>query len=246
MKRVPSGIIGLDKLIGGGFPENRTTLISGACGTGKTIFCTQFIYNGALKYKEPGIYITTEERPELIREDSKGFGWDIAKLEEKHLIRMVDGSIAKMGVPSEESPLMMPEEFDLEKLLLEIMRNIKQVGAKRLVIDSLPALGLNFENENETRKAIMKLSYLLQRAGVTSLLTSEAPEGTNFFGRFGVEEYVSDGVIVLHYMGLSTQSNRTLHIRKMRGSKHSEDLHPLKIGKNGITVHKIEEEYKKT
>ena len=124
------------------------------------------------------------------------------------------------------------------------MRVIKRIEAKRVVIDSIPALGFNFENPAEVRKAILKLSYMLMRSGVTSVLVSEIQEGVNKFGKYGVEEYVVDGVIVLHYMGVGTQSNRTMHIRKMRATKHSEDLHPLEIkSKEGVIIHKIEEEY---
>ena len=99
---------------------------------------------------------------------------------------------------------------------------------------------------NDIRKAILRLSYLLQRTGVTTVFTSEIQEGAHKYGKYGVEEYVADGVIVLHYMGIGTQSNRTMHIRKMRGTKHSEDLHPITITKNGIEIHKLEEVYEKT
>ena len=105
---------------------------------------------------------------------------------------------------------------------------------------------MKYKNENEVRNAILKLSYVLMRSGVTSLVTSEVIEGENKFGKYGVEEYVVDGVIVLHYMGIGTQSNRTLHIRKMRATKHSEDLHPIEIGNNGIVVRKVSEEYEET
>ena len=243
MERVPSGLNGLDALIEGGFPEGRTTLISGGCGTGKTIFCTQYLYNGAMKYKEPGIYVTLDERPELIRQDMLRFGWDIRKLEEEGLLQIIDGSLAKVGIPSEEEFSMPATGFDIDKLLLEIMRTTKRIGAKRLVIDSIPALGMNFENDSEIRNAILKLSYLLMRIGITTLVTSEVSEGDNKFGKYGIEEYVVDGVIVLHYMGIGTRSNRTLHIRKMRATKHSEDLHPIEITPKGIMIKKVDKEY---
>jgi len=247
MKRVKTGIKGLDELIEGGFPEGRSFLVSGGCGTGKTILSMQYIYNGATKFNEPGIYVTLDERPDLIREDCLRFGWDLKKLEDENMMQIIDGSIAKTGIPSEEEFAMPATGFDLDKLLLEIMRVTKRIGAKRLVIDSIPALGFNYENENEVRKAILKLSYMLQRLGVTTIMTTEIQEGSNKYGKFGVEEYVADGVLVLHYMGIGTQSNRTLHIRKMRATQHSEDLHPIKIlSKQGITVHKIEEEYDQT
>src|SRR3989344_122037 len=243
MKRIPTGITGLDKLVEGGFPEGRSILLSGACGTGKTIFSMQYIYNGAKKYSEPGIYVTLDERPELIREDVIRFGWDLRKLEQENMLQIIDGSIAKLGIPSEEEVSMPATGFDLDKLLLEIMRVTKRIGAKRLVIDSIPALGLSLENNSEVRKSVLKLSYLLMRTGVTSIITSEIQEGANKFGKFGVEEYVVDGVIVLHYMGVGTQSNRTLHIRKMRATHHSESLHPIEITDKGIVVHKVDEEY---
>ncbi|MFH1663266.1 MAG: ATPase domain-containing protein [archaeon] len=244
MKRVKTGITGLDELLEGGFPEKRAVLVSGACGTGKTIFSMQYIYNGAVKYNEPGIYVTLDERPELIREDVTRFGWDLRKLEEKKLLSIIDGSVARIGMPSEEEFSLPMTGFDLDKLLLEIMRVTKRIGAKRVVIDSIPALGFNFDNENETRKAILKLSYMLMRIGVTSIMTSEIQEGTAKFGRYEVEEYVVDGVIVLHYSGIGGGgTNRTVHIRKMRSTKHSEDLHPLTITKDGIKIHGIEEAY---
>lgn len=243
MKRIKTGITGLDELIEGGFPEKRSILISGGCGTGKTILSMQYIYKGASEYNEPGVYITLDERPELIREDVLRFGWDLKKLEEQNMVHIIDGSIAKLGFPSEEEFALPITGFDIDKLLLEIMRVVKRIGAKRLVIDSIPAMGFNFDTPTDARKAILKISYMLTKLGVTSLLISEVDEGDHKFGKYGVEEYVVDGVVVLHYMGIGTQSNRTLHIRKMRSTKHSEDLHPLEISEKGIIVRRIEEEY---
>ena len=245
MDRVKTGIKGLDKLIEGGFPRGRSILVSGGCGTGKTIFALQFLYHGAKEYNEPGVYVTLDERPDLVREDMLKFGWDLNKLESQNLLAIVDGTIARIGLPAEEEFALPVTGFDLDKLILEIMRIVRKTGAKRLVIDSVPALGFNFDNANDVRKAILKLSYMLMRVGVTSILVSEVNEGENKFGKYGVEEYVVDGVIMLHYMGVGTQSNRTLHIRKMRSTKHSEELHPIEITSNGIAVHRIEEEYEK-
>ncbi len=240
MNRIPTGIEGLDGLIEGGLPEGRSFLVSGATGTGKSIFCTQFIYEGATKFKQPGVYVTLDERPNLLREDMLSFGWDLRKLEDDNLIEMIDGSVAKIGMPSDEQ-FAMPTGFDLDKLLLEIMRTTRRIGAKRLVIDSLPALGFNYDNTNEVRKAILKLSYMLERTGVTTLMVSEVKESdAGTFSRFGVEEFVVDGVFILHYLGMGSQSNRTLHIRKLRATHHSEDLHPLQITPRGISIQTME------
>ncbi len=243
MNRIPTGIQGFDELIEGGLPEGRSFLVSGATGTGKSIFCTQFIYNGAVNYKQPGVYVTLDERPNLIREDMLSFGWDLRKLEDDNMIEMIDGSVAKIGLPSDEA-FSVPTGFDLDKLLLEIMRTTRRIGAKRLVIDSLSALGLNYENTNEVRKAILKVSYMLERTGVTSLLVSEMEEGNNKFSNYGVEEFVVDGVFVMHYLGLGSQSNRTLHIRKLRATHHSEELHPIHITPSGIEIQASSDIYK--
>ena len=171
------------------------------------------------------------------------FGWDLKKLEDDNMMHIIDGSIAKIGLPSEEEFSLPATGFDLDKLLLEIMRVSKRIGAKRIAIDSLPSLGFNFKNQNDVREAILKLSYILTRMGATSMLTSEIRENKNQYEKYGVEEYVVDSVIVLSYQGLGTQSNRTLHVRKMRATKHSEDLHPLSITPKGMKVHKIDENF---
>ncbi len=242
MNRVKTGVPGFDELVEGGLPEGRSFLISGGTGTGKTIFATSFLVNGALA-GEPGVYLTLDERPELIREDMLCFGWNLRKLEDQGVLKIVDGTMAKLGIPSDEEFSLPATGFDLDKLLLELMRAIKKIKAKRVVVDSIPALGLNFENEHEIRKAVLKMVYLLSRAGVTTMFTTEINEDSKQLGKYGVEEFVADGVIVLHYMGLGTQSNRTLHIRKMRATKHSEDLHPLQITETGIKIRKVEDDY---
>ncbi len=241
MKRIKSGIAGLDDLMEGGFPEGRSVLLSGACGTGKTIFCSQFVYNGATKYSEPGIIVTLDERPALVRQDMQTFGWDMRKLEEENMVHIIDGSIAKIGLPSEEEFSLPATGFDLDRLLLEVMRVSKRIGAKRIAIDSIPSLGFNFKNQNDVREAILKLSYILTRMGATSMMTSEIRENKGQFGKYGVEEYVVDAVIVLSYQGLGAQSNRTLHIRKMRATKHSEEVHPIEISSGGIKIKKAKD-----
>jgi len=236
MERVPSGIKGLDELIEGGFPKRRAILITGACGTGKTIFCMQYIYNGAKVYEEPGVFVSLDASPDILREDMATLGWDIKKLEDEGLLRIVDGNVARLTTATEEQLFSLPSEFDLEKLLIEIVRNVKQIGAKRVAIDSLPGLGLNFSTMYQVRTNILKLDYLLRRYGVTTLFTSEIYEGESRLGRYGVEEFITDGVIILYLVGLGIEHNRGIQIRKMRGTKHVEDLMPMRIGKNGIEI----------
>ncbi|MBI4044024.1 MAG: AAA family ATPase [Candidatus Diapherotrites archaeon] len=242
MQRIPTGIPGFDELIEGGLPEGRSFLVSGSTGTGKTILTMQFVFEGIRKYKEPGIYVTLDERPNLLREDMLRFGWDLRKAENENQLQIIDGSVARIGMPSDEE-FSISAGFDLDRLLVEVMRNARRIGAKRIVLDSIPALGFNYENENEVRKAILKISYMLERTGVTALLVTEVPEGSGQYSKYGVEEYVVDGIIVLHYASVGAQGNRTIHVRKMRATKHSEALHPLSITAKGIMVSKQERAY---
>ncbi|MEM4261920.1 MAG: ATPase domain-containing protein [Candidatus Diapherotrites archaeon] len=243
MKRIKTGINGLDELIEGGFPEGRSILLTGGCGTGKTIFGMQYIYKGAQDYNDPGIYVSFDERPELLRQDMLRFGWDIRKLETQNMIQIIDGTIAKIGFPSEEQFSLPTTGFDIDKLLLEILRSNRQIGAKRIVIDSIPAIGLNYDNEKDIRNAILKLSYLLAKMGLTSILITETTQ-ENKYSKYEIEEFVVDGVIVMHYLGIGTRTNRTMHIRKMRSTKHSENIHPIEItNEKGIIVKKTQTEY---
>ena len=242
MDRVPTGINGLDDLIEGGFPRRRLILVSGACGTGKTIFSAQYIYKGAVEYDEPGILVTLDERPHMIREDMLQFGWDFKKEEERDMIRIIDGSVVKVGLPSDEVYHMPEGGFDLDKLLVEIIKSAKEMGAKRVAVDSLPALGLRYDSEIEVRKAILKMSYVLMKSGLTAVVTTEVPEEKGTFSKYGVEEFVADGVIILSYLGGGGPSVRTLYIRKMRGTEHSPHIHPMDITRErGITVYPIED-----
>ena len=249
MKRVKTGIYGLDELIEGGFPAGRTVLVSGGCGTGKTIFSMQFAYRGAVEFDEPAVFVTLDERPKMIREDMLRFGWDLKKAEQQGKFAILDASAAKVGFPSDEKYTLPQSGIDIDKLLMKIMDISQQMGAKRVVIDSIAGLGLQAENVNEIRKTILKLNYLLLKTNYTTVITSEIAEqsfesGPMMFSKYGVEEYVADGLIVLHYLGIGTQSNRQLYIRKMRGTKHFEDLVPMEITPKGIVVKKPEDEYK--
>jgi len=240
MERVPTGIEGLDEMIEGGLPRGRTALLSGGCGTGKSIFAMLYLYHGAVDYNEPGVYVTVDERPELTRQDMLRFGWDISALEEQGKLVMLDLTGTKIGVQTGEK-YALSSALDIDRLVLKIMQTAGEIGARRLVIDSLPALGFHLKNEGEVRNMILKLTYMIRKSDLTALLISEVPEqapgsGPMLFSKYGVEEYVADSVILLHYMGMGTDTNRTLYIRKMRGTKHIEDIVPLHITDHGIKL----------
>ena len=243
VERVQTGIYGLDELIMGGFPRGRTMLVSGACGTGKSILCSQYLYRGAAEFGEPGVFVAFDERPEEIRSDMSNFGWDIRALEQKGKLAIVDVTSAKAGVPSEEDHAILPGQLDIDKILVDAISVARNMGAKRMVFDSIPSMAFRMDTTHEIRKAILKLAYISAKAGLTTLITTEAEESPSGlpikFSRYEVEEYVADGVVVLGLFGAGQSAFRTLHVRKMRGTKHALELHPMEIGDKGITVKKI-------
>ncbi|PIU22202.1 MAG: ATPase [Candidatus Diapherotrites archaeon CG08_land_8_20_14_0_20_30_16] len=242
INRIPTGVPGLDELIENGLPKKRSFLVSGATGSGKTIFSMQFLYQGAYLYGEPGIYVTLDERPELIREDMLKFGWNIKRMEDEKKVVLFDATVSRLGIDSGETTAYSENTFDYKKLLLEIIRAVKETNAKRIVIDSIATLGIYFDGSDHIREAILEMIYVFSKLGLTALLVSELESSTNKYSKYGVEEYVADGVFVLKYLDTGIQGiNRTLLIRKMRATKHSSEIHPMEITDNGIVVKNIDD-----
>ena len=226
LERVKTGIPGLDEIIGGGIPRNHLMLITGNCGTGKTIFCSQYIYHGITKHRENGIYLSFEEPAESIKENLGEFGWNLEKYEKEGRFSFI-----------RYDPYHIEDVFDI------LESTIRETKATRVVVDSISALGLHVKDEGELRNMIFNLSMILRKLNCTSVLVSEIVPGSEGISRYGVEEFVSDGVIVLYYERIASTFSRALQIWKMRGSSHSEKLHPYKISKQGITVYPKEEAF---
>lgn len=246
IERIKSYITGLDELIQGGFPKQRTMLVSGSAGSGKTIFGMQYIYHGA-KNGEPGVFITVDERPELIRQDMANFGWDVEEMEEEGMMAILDASATKVGFPSDEKYSLPQVGLDVDELILKAMKLVDKLNAKRLVLDSIPGIGMQ-AGEQEMRSVILRMNYMFAKEKVTAIMTSEIPEqgfgkGPTSFSKYGVEEYVADGVITLHYLGAGSGSNRSMFIRKMRGTAHVEEVLPMEITDEGIIVKQPEKGY---
>jgi len=221
-ERIPSGIPGLDPLMEGGFIKGSTNLVSGAAGTGKTIFCTQFLLEG-LKKGETCMFITLEEKPQDIINDVKRFGWDLQKyVDEKKLF------------------LEFQDPFQITDITSPLLDKIQQHKIQRVVLDSTTIFELYYKDPADIRKQLFKLLTGLKSIGVTSILTSELPEETKMLGKFGVEEFVVDGVIVLHFLGLGEATFFSLQIRKMRRTNHGKDTYPMAISDKGIEVKKME------
>jgi circadian clock protein KaiC len=220
-ERITTGIPGLDKLIEGGLVKGSTTLVSGATGTGKTIFCSQFIMEG-LKNGETCMFITLEEKADDIIDDVKRFGWDFRKY-----------------IASKKLYLDFQDPFQITDITSPLLDKIQQHKVTRVAVDSTAVFELYYKEPAEIRKQLFKLLTGLKNIGVTSIITSELPEEGNTLGKFGVEEFIVDGVISLHYMGLGESSYGSLQIRKMRRTDHAKDVFPTSIDKNGISVKKI-------
>ncbi len=221
--RVKTGIEGLDELLDGGIPQGRTILVTGGSGTGKTIFGMQFIYYGAVN-GEPGIYLTLEERPKNLRTEMATFGMDIPKMEKEAKMAIIDASLIRLGLESDEKLTLSPESFDLNHLIQNLIMAARNMKAKRVVIDALPSLDILMDNDaSKVRNSIIEINYLLQENGLTSILLDEVPSGKESYSRHGVEEFVVDGIIILDKV--ESLDKRSLIISKMRSTKH--ELKPV-------------------
>jgi len=232
--RVASGIHGFDALINGGMLRGRTYLLAGPPGTGKTIFGIQYIYNGAKIYGENGIYVTFEETPDQLRRDMLHFGWDLGKLENTRQLILVDASSARIGLSSQEN-YIVHRPFTLDSLLSDIDKNIETIDARRIVIDCLDAAELHAKSSEEYRRYVFRLSAILKTLECTSLLISESP-GDGRISRYGVEEYVTDGIIYLSSTLEENRRIRKVEVVKARGTSHSQTVEEFEITSNGIEV----------
>jgi circadian clock protein KaiC len=218
MERIKSGIPGLEKITGGGIPRYHSVLICGAPGTGKTIFALQFLYNGAKLYGENGLYISVEEDPFKLKGYAKEFGWsDIDTLEQQ-------GKLTFMRVHADE------RKFDIVDRVRE---HVQKTGAKRLVVDSLTAIYLAFE---DITQFVYSFINLLNELKLTSIFITDAPAEGTALTRDGISEYVCDGVILVQLNDTSQNVSRTLSIKKMRGTAITPGQKSLKFTRKGLEL----------
>jgi len=226
VERVKSGIPGLDEIMNGGIPRGQLVLLSGTCGTGKTTLCGQYVYQGLTKFNENGLFLSFEDLPNMIKGNFKQFGWDFEPFEKQDKFDFI-----------RYDPYHIEEVFDI------LESNVRSIGAKRIVIDSVSALGLHVRDKADLRRMIFNLSNVLRKLGCTVIMVSEIVPGSAGISRYGVEEFVTDSVIVLYYERNEFTFTRAIQIWKMSGSDHSKKLHPYKITKDGIVIQPGEEVY---
>jgi len=208
---VPTGIKGLDKVIGGGFIKGRTYLVAGETGTGKTLFSLNYLVYGA-SINEPGVYILVDEDVEDLMRGAKAFGWDLEVL-------VSQKKLSIMTLLPEFTERFRNKSIDtiILSIAKDIMREVRRINAKRLVIDPVAPLVIAEKNVISTREYIRNLVITIERGlGTTTVITSEIPTNSNALSRFGVEEFLAAGVIVLGIERKDNDFYRTLFIRKMR------------------------------
>ncbi|WYK07116.1 circadian clock protein KaiC (plasmid) [Cereibacter sphaeroides f. sp. denitrificans] len=223
----PTGIQGFDELTLGGLPTGRPTLVCGSAGCGKTLFASTFLINGARDHGEPGVFVTFEERPEDIVSNVASLGFELDKLIE-------DEKIAMEHIAVDPSEVAEIGDYDLEGLFLRLELAIDTVGAKRVVLDTIESLFSAFSNPAILRAEIRRLFDWLKERGLTTVITAERGDGA--LTRQGLEEYVSDCVILLDHRVENQISTRRLRIVKYRGTAHGTNEYPFLIDTDGFSV----------
>ena len=227
ISKAPTGIAGLDELTDGGLPAGRPTLICGSAGCGKTLFSTTFLVKGATEYNEPGVFVSFEERPEDLVKNVSSLGYNLDKL-------IAEKKIAIDHVRIERNEIEETGEYDLEGLFIRLNYAIESIGAKRVVLDTIEALFGGLSNTTLLRAELRRLFDWLKDKGVTAVITGERGDGV--LTRHGLEEYVSDCVILLDNRVNDQVSTRRLRIVKYRGSSHGSNEYPFLIDRFGISV----------
>jgi KaiC/GvpD/RAD55 family RecA-like ATPase len=248
--RSQTGIPGFDGLISGGFPKGSSILVCGGPGTGKSIFCEQFLVNGAKEFNEKGLFISFEQTREAIIEQAKQFGWDLAALEKKGLLTI----------------MAIPVKKITPKIMTEIQSVVKKKKIKRLVVDSLSTLiinapiyssskGMSIQDvmgdnvmfspqvigEYITQKFLYNfIDDLRELTDCTSLLIGEADQSGKYISRDTLSEFACDGIVLITFESMGGDYSRSMTIRKMRHTKNDEDVHPMEISNKGIIIHSIE------
>jgi circadian clock protein KaiC len=227
IRKTSTGINGLDEITSGGFPAGRPTLICGGPGSGKTLLAMEFLVRGAVDYGEPGVFVTFEETEQDLHENVASLGFDLHELIRKKKIAVEFVSVERHDI--EETG-----EYDLEGLFIRIDAAIRAVNAKRIVLDTIEALFAGLANVAILRAEIRRLFRWLKDRGITAVITGE--RGDQQLTRQGLEEFVSDCVILLDHRVVQQISTRRLRIVKYRGSTHGTNEYPFLIGTSGISV----------
>jgi circadian clock protein KaiC len=225
--KAPSGIRGFDEITDGGFPKGRTTIVCGGPGCGKTMLGIEFLVRGALEFNEPGVLIAFEETPQDIAKNVASMGFHIEEL-------AANKKLALDYISVDPSEIAETGDYDLEGLFIRLQDAVDSIGAKRVMFDTVEALFTSFSNPGILRAEFRRLFRWLKDRDLTTILTAE--RGDNSLTRHGLEEYVSDCVILLDHRIKDQISARRMRIVKYRGTKHGADEYPFLIDEHGISI----------
>jgi len=224
--RVPTGIPGLDEMIEGGFKRGSTILVVGGCGSGKSTFSMQYLYNGALA-GDPGVYVSFEENPVKMKSNFSRFGWDLDGLEKKGKLRIIK-------IEPREIVNVLKEDYGT------IVDAIEDIGAKRIVIDSISTFELMLKDDYDRRDKELNLFEWLCKHDCTSLIVSESEQKPSEHSLTGLVAFLVDGVVVLYNVTEGNTRQNAIEILKLRGTKHLKKIVPFTI-ENGIEVYPNEQ-----
>jgi len=227
LPKAPTGVRGLDEVTGGGLPKGRPTLVCGPAGCGKTLLAMEFLVRGIQDQREPGVFIAFEESAADLAANVASLGFDLAQMEADRML-VVD------HIQVGDEALHEAGEWDLDGLFLRMGSAIDEIGAKRVVIDTIETLFGAFSDAATLRSELRRLFTWLKNRGVTAVITAERGDGS--LTRYGIEEYVSDCVIILDHRVTEQTSTRILRVLKYRGSLHGTNEYPFLIGESGVSV----------
>jgi circadian clock protein KaiC len=231
LARLPVGIPGFDEVAGGGIPAERSTLVAGTAGSGKTILGVQYLLAGIEHFGQNGVLVTVDEAPDEVARNVSSLGWDLPALIEGGRLAIVDVSVD----PEEE--VAEAGAFDFSALMARIESAVRRVGAKRAVVDSLTAIIPQFHDHLAVRRELHRVTRRLRDLGVTTLMTVERTEEYGQVGRYGIEEFITDNVIILRNPLMRERRRRTIEILKFRGAAHHKGEHPFSIdARSGANV----------
>lgn len=229
IEKTETGIAGFDHITDGGLPRGRSTLVAGSAGSAKTVFAMQFLIEGVSR-GENGVFVTFEETPADLRRNVLGFGWDIAALEAERKFCFVDASQR----PEEER--IEAGNYDFGALVARIEAAVRKVNAKRVALDSIGAVFAQFKDDAGVRRELQRIGAALKQLDVTGVITAERNMEYGAISRHGMEEFVTDNVVLVRNVLEEEKRRRTIEVLKLRGTSHQKGEYPFSVNKAGVVV----------